>query len=172
MGGWAAPSPYTGNTLCSHPCCRWDRRQLGKSPLTDLNQLIRITNYTLSHTRMLRWWWLINGAVALPAVFLNDVVCPDCIYTPQTILPLISLLLTRILLFLSSHFFFSSSHSFSGVILYPPVGLCQLVTWREISGVTAKWIFHCNRLKSILASIETHQQGVDCNFCLMKLDFK
>lgn len=55
-------------------------------------------------------------------------------------------------------FFLLLSH-FAGVILHLPLGVIQLVTWREISGVTDKWIFHCNRLKSILPSIETHQQA-------------
>ncbi len=49
MGGWAAPSPNAGNSEWSHPGCRWDQQQLGKSPLTDLNQLITITNYTNRH---------------------------------------------------------------------------------------------------------------------------
>lgn len=52
VGGWATLSPYAGNSVFSHPCCRWDQRQLGESPLTDLNQLIRITNYTVSHTHL------------------------------------------------------------------------------------------------------------------------
>lgn len=39
------PGPCTGNGVSSHPCCRWDQRLLGKAPLTELNQLIRISNH-------------------------------------------------------------------------------------------------------------------------------
>lgn len=149
MGGRAAPSPYTGNSVCSHPCCRWDQRQLGKGPWTDLNQLIRITNYTLLHTHMLRWWRLKDGVVAVPTVPLKGVVGLYCV-VPTSWLFILSCH--------SCHFFLLLSQ-YAGVILHLSVGVIQPVTWREISGVTGKWIFHCNRLKSILPSIETHQQA-------------
>lgn len=82
----------------------------------------------------------------MPAVLLKDVVGPDCIFFFTN------------LLFYSSHFFFQLEQ-FSGVILYPPVGVCQPMTWREISRVAAKWIFRCNRLKSISPSIEAQWQA-------------
>lgn len=118
------PAPVL-EIACSHPCCRWDQRQLGKSPLTDLNQLIRVTNYTVSntHTHMLGWW-LNDWVIAVPAVLLKELVhvystyCLSLSWFPSLWLKF----------FYSFILFFSCSHSFL-VSCY--ICLWEYFTWRH-----------------------------------------
>lgn len=124
------PSPYTGNGASSHPCCRWDQRLLGKGPLTDLNQLIRITNYSDTHARG-RGCGHKDRAAGTPA---------------------------RIPLFHSSHFFMQCVHS-SGVISFSHLGRGGRMSTNDIGGGPSEhgeMIFYCSP-KRMKAFTETHQ---------------
>lgn len=152
MGGGAAPSPYTGNSVCSHPCCRWNWRRLGRSPLTDLHQLIRINNYTLwdTHTHMQvvvaeRW----TGSNASCD---SEGCSKGCSWSRLYLYSLSWFPL--ILLFHSFHVCFQLS-----VFWCLFISACGGTSAGELSGVTAKWIFHCSRMKSVLPSIETHRRA-------------